>query len=149
MSNQPPTMTSSQASDSDSAPQPVHSLPWMKTCPLVEVSACRGFSCGSLPSVISFALEISTEIVRNNDAMTAHSQMTVTAHSEAVTASGLRYKHTRRGDACIGEPPIPHVHEAAFPTGQPASDRRCRHSYGIPPPRHVPGLGGRCDVHGC
>jgi hypothetical protein len=84
MSNQPPTMTSSQASDSDSAPQPVHSLPWMKTCPLVEVSACRGFSCGSLPSVISFALEISTEIVRNNDAMTAHSQMTVAAHSEAL-----------------------------------------------------------------
>jgi hypothetical protein len=50
MSNQPPTMTSSQASDSASQP----ALPWMKTHPLVEVSACRGFSCCSLPSVISF-----------------------------------------------------------------------------------------------
>jgi hypothetical protein len=52
MSNQSPTTTSSQASDS--AQQPASSRPWMKTSPLVEVSACLGFSYCYLPSVISF-----------------------------------------------------------------------------------------------
>src|ERR1039457_2251266 len=52
MSNQPPITISSQASDS--IPQPASLRPWMKTCPFVEVLARRGFSCCSLPSIISF-----------------------------------------------------------------------------------------------
>jgi hypothetical protein len=68
----------------------------MKTSPFVEVSACREFSCCFLPSLISFyaiilrpkfqvsltmsngfasSLEISAQIVRNNDAMTASGQL--------------------------------------------------------------------------
>ena len=56
----------------------------MKTYPLVEVSACRGFSCCSLPSVISFH----AVIIRPH--VTTRGQMTVGEHSEALPPVAFR-----------------------------------------------------------
>jgi hypothetical protein len=80
MNNQPPTTTSSQASDSVPAP----SQPWMKTGPFAGVSACQGFSSCFLPSVISFHAVIICPHV------TACGQMIAGGHSQALPPAAFR-----------------------------------------------------------